>query len=234
MGRRAVADTLDPPVDDSASNADSEMHNGQRGIRHQNIMNFVSDQKVDIAESFERRKIFHDVERLPRNQRDYQETKTVKTEQIDSTNQEPPIKNQIIPNTKTKADSNIDSLNNINEIVDSKDSDSISEQIEDSFNTTEKSVLGEENRSGIGRKSIKSGGTSNDVIFGNELKPNSKLKKPLEDTENLIEDNIKIPIHKNIVEAVKSMRKKRNVHENDDISSGNRANDFKPSEDYND
>jgi len=236
--RRAVADTLDTPLDDSASNADSEMHNVQRGqgIRHQNIMNFVSDQKVDIAESFEKRKIFHDIERLPRNQRDYQETKILKTEQIDSTKQEPPIKNQIIPNTKTKADNNIDSLNNINEneIVDSKDSDSISELIEDSFNTThQESVLGEENRSGIGRKSIKSGGTSNDVIFGNELKPNSKLKKPLEDTENLIEDSIKLPIHKNIVEAVKSMRKKRNVHENDDISSGNRANDFKPSEDFN-
>jgi len=233
--RRAVADTLDPPLEDSASNADSEMQNVQRGqgIRHQNIMNFVSDQKVDIAESFEKRKIFHDIDRLPRNQRDYQETKILKSEQIDSTKKETPLKNQIIQSTKTKSDS----LNNINEneIIDTKNSDDFNEHIEESYNSTNhESDFEEENRSGIGRKSIKSGGTSNDVIFGNELKPNSKLKKPLEDTDNLIEDSLKIANHKNIAEAVKSMRKKRNVHENDDISSGNRANDFKPSEDLSD
>lgn len=52
----------------------------------------------------------------------------------------------------------------------------------------------------------------------------------MEDNANVIEDSIKIPIHKNVVEVSKSMRKKRNVHDNEDISNGNRANDFKTSE----
>merc|ERR1711874_111453 len=164
------------------------------------------------------------------------ESKIMKNEPIDGTKKEAALKNQIIASTKTKADHNIDTVNNINEneIVNSKDGSDITELLDESFNTTnQESTFGEETRSGIGRKSIKSGGTSNDVIFGNELKSNSRLKKPMEDTDNIIEDSLKIPIHKNIVEAVKSMRKKRNVHENDDISSGNRANDFKPSENIN-
>eukprot|EP00092_Neocalanus_flemingeri_P045273 GFUD01050507.1.p1 GENE.GFUD01050507.1~~GFUD01050507.1.p1 ORF type:complete len:1315 (+),score=258.40 GFUD01050507.1:90-4034(+) len=230
--RRAVVDSDDPSSDEPLDNADTEMYNARsQGIRNENIMNFVSDPKVEIGDVFEKRKIFNEIDRLPRNQRDYQEVKTLKDIEKDL-----PSKNQIIPNTKTKIENVSDTFNNINEneIIDSKEKFDSAEELDESFNmTNQESDFSEENRSGIGRKSIKSGGTSNDVVFGNELKINSKLKKPLEDTVNVIEDSVKIPIHKNVVEAVKSMRKKRNVNENEDISSGNRANDFKPSEDIN-
>lgn len=227
--RRAADDTDDTSVDESIDNADLEMYNVRReaGIRHQ--VNLVNDPKVEIGEIFQKNKIYNTIDRLPRNQRDYEEGKN---EHIDGTKKDAPMKNQITPDTKTK----LDSLNNINEneIIDSKENTESAEEFEESYNiTNQESGLKEENRSGVGRKSIKSGGTSNDVIFGNELKSNSKLKKPLEDTANIIEDSLKIPIHKNIVEAVKSMRKKRNVNEIDDISSGNRAIDFKSSEELN-
>jgi len=206
--RRAVADNEDEPLDSRAV-----------GIRNP-ISTFVTDPKVEIGEIFEKSKIFNKIDRLPRNQRNENE----------GTKKDLTSKNQIIADTKTKSEIITGQFDDINEIIDSKENID-SAEFEELYNMTyQESNIKEETRSGIGRKSIKSGGTSNDVVFGNGLKINPKLKKPLEDTSNVIEDS-NIPIHKNVVEAVKSMRKKRNVHENDDISGGNRANDFKPAED---
>lgn len=231
--RRAIADNDESNL--SENNADSEILDVQRGqgVRHQNVMNFVSDPKADIGNIFDKSKKFNS-DRLPRNQRDYQESKNSKTEHVDSNKKDTPFENQIVTDKKTKVENtNIDPLEkyNENEIIDSIEALEYSDDIKESQNITDQDTgFREETRTGIGRKSVKSGGTSNDVIFRSEVKQGSKLRKPLEDTANIIEDSLKIPIHKTIADTVKTLRRKRNVQENEDISSGNRANDFKPSE----
>ena len=93
--RRAIADNDESNL--SENNADSEILDIQRGqgVRHQNVMNFVSDPKADIGNIFDKSKKFNS-DRLPRNQRDYQESKNSKTEHVDSNKKDTPFENQIV------------------------------------------------------------------------------------------------------------------------------------------
>jgi len=99
------------------------------------------------------------------------------------------------------------------------DDNEITTDVEENFNSTNNETGEEENRSGSvlgqGKKSVKLSGTSN------ELK-SMRLKKPFQDSPNLIEDSIKSRGHKSVADLVKNLRRKRNVPSNSDMDEDTR------------
>ena len=204
--RRAAEDSNDS-IEDSdhgnegdanqISNADTDQLIVQRSQIVKNVnSNFVADQRIEVGTETLKNNNGVIIGRLPRNQRNFEEAayNSDNTDGVEEARKE-----------EDPAEIN----NNDNEIT---------IDVEENFNSTNNETgEEEENRSGsvLGKKSVKLSGTSN------ELK-SMRLKKPFQDSPNLIEDSVKS--HKSVADLVKNLRRKRNVPSNTDIDSRKLSN----------